>query len=62
MGEGFLTGAEMTRTQLHHLKPTPACVTAQEKQEYEAHLTAYRQFNRCLRWFKLLGSCPGFCF
>lgn len=52
----------MIQTQLHHLKPTPAYVTAHEKQEYEAHWTAYRQLNRCFRWVKLLGSCPGFCF
>lgn len=37
VGEGLLPGAEMTRTQLHHVKPTPAHVTAQERQECEAH-------------------------
>lgn len=40
VGEGLLPGAEgaeMTRTQLHHVKPTAAQVTAQEKQECEAH-------------------------
>lgn len=56
MGEGFLTGAEMTQRQLHHQTP-PQHGDRSEKLETWSNCTARRWLNvlsRCLSWSKLL--------